>query len=105
MEVGAVGYKNDKLVKKVRNVERDKAILKPIEKTEQWIEKDLEKELADYENEQNRQKHKEYKESERQRRLEEEARREEAAKMDYKLMEVKELMRSNKEQNDDDDFM
>jgi hypothetical protein len=34
MEVGAVGYKNDKMVKKIRNVERDKAILKPIEKTE-----------------------------------------------------------------------
>lgn len=49
MEVGAVGYKNDGLVKKIRNVEKDKVILKTIEKTEQWMEVNLQQLLLDYE--------------------------------------------------------
>lgn len=105
MEVGAVGYKNDKMVKKIRNVERDKAILKPIEKTESWLEKDLQQELQKHEQEENREKHKEYKQKQKEKKLEEEERRLEAAKLDYKHMEVKEFMTSNKQANDDDDFM
>ena len=41
MEVGSVNYKDDKMVKRVKHVSKDKMILKAIEKTEEWVEKDF----------------------------------------------------------------
>ena len=105
MEVGAVNYKDEKLVRKVKHVTKDRMILKTIEKTEEWVERDLAKALEDYEAKIAKDKFLKNKEEDKKKKQAEEERRLEKERLDYKLMDKAEFKSSNKDFNEEEDFM
>jgi hypothetical protein len=101
MDIGTVTFHDQKLVIKVKHVERDRDIVKRIEKTRTEAHPDLAKMKEDWEIEQKNRRKKEAKDRAAKEKEEKRIREEEAERLSYRTFENnKELATSNKKQGD-----
>jgi len=101
MDIGTVSFHDQKLVMKVKNVERDRDIVKNIERTRTESHPDLERMRADRDLEEKNRRKKEAKDKEIKEREERKQKEEERDLLTYKaFMNNKNLKTSNKDQGD-----
>lgn len=101
MDTGSVTFHDQKLVRKVKHVERDREIVKRIEKTRTESNPDLEKMRADRDLEEKNRRKKEAKDRAIEEREERRLREEEEERKSYRtFMNTKDLKTSNKTQGD-----
>ena len=101
MEVGQVGHKNNKEMR-YTYVEKNKDIIKALNKTMIEKEVDLEKEFNDYQKEQLQIKKKAYDEMKKKKAIDDELRK---VEMSDRKFEYLEKTKTSKNAADDDDFM